>query len=169
MRNSPLAIDAYHVQNPSLGAALQWRFAVAHRQASDTAAGPAFQLLFLVLPMVFDPRTSALMVRTQPASGLRKFADKLGTAERGGSDLLLALHRRVIEFRELSLRSYQLASATCLMSLRNDNGTVIPLRETGLPTQQSGTGVLLRASERLGYWMAPLTLHEISRILKVRF
>ena len=61
-----------NVQNPALGAAIIWRFAVGYSNKSKTSDYPILQLCFLVAPMIFHQETFELLMSTQPRSGLRR-------------------------------------------------------------------------------------------------
>jgi hypothetical protein len=48
--------EVNNVQNPALGAALIWRFAIGYSAKSKTSDYPVLQLCFLVPPMIFHKK-----------------------------------------------------------------------------------------------------------------
>src|SRR5436309_1654493 len=109
MAMGALANELNNIQNPALGAVLLWRFCVGYERKNAVRTAPMLPLLLLVLPVLFHEETAELVRSTQAASGLRAFADKFKTSQRGKSDLLLAIHERTLIMRSLTLTSLQLA------------------------------------------------------------
>jgi hypothetical protein len=165
---SVLTKEVRNIQNPALGAGLVWRFVCGYVDSHQTRAAVPLPLLFLVLPIVLHEQTEEFVKGTQPASGLRSFVAKFGKAKISKQDLLLAVHDRMMELRQLTLESIQMTFATRLLYL--DGATVIPLSETqaiaGIPPDIKR---LMKSAEKLGAWCGLLTLHEIAITLKVRF
>lgn len=166
---SRLSQDVVQVQNPALGAFLQWRYAVGYTTARGDGSGSPLVLAFLVLPMLFLEDSRNLLESTNRPSGLRAFATKFGESKISKTDILLGLHDRVRDMRALSLESLRMALAYRLVSVDAD-GAFSPLSRTSpralIPTN---VRLLMRNAEKLGGWSAELTLFEISSILKVQF
>jgi Family of unknown function (DUF6521) len=166
---SSLSQEASYVQNPALGASLLWRFSTTYVEHHRFSSPVPLPLLFIVLPIIFHEQTNSFVKRTQKASGLRAFAGKFGDVKESKQDILLALHLRMLRLRSLSAESLQMAISARLLHLLSD-ATLSPLAKakgvTELPTEAKQ---LLVDAEKLGTWCAPLTLHEIATILKVRF
>ena len=163
-----LSSDVYEVQNPALGAVMQWRFCVGYQAKRRDAAGPPLHLLFLVAPIVLHDDTLSVLRSTQRTSGLRIFAEKFTKAKVNQSDILLTVQRRTQGFRDLSLRSMQLAVAVGLITTRL-NAEAVALSTSEPQVASSEATVLVKQSEKLGSWLAELTLREIAFTLKVRF
>ena len=165
-----LSRDHQLVQNPALGALLQWRFATGYTDVRNDAPGVPVALVFLVLPVLLHEPTRSLLTATQRRSGLRGFAAKFASSRIQQSDILLALHGRVDQTRELSLQSLRMAMAYRLVTLDKSSGTVIALSRAE-PRAYISTSVrpLTRNAEKLGDWFSRLTPFEIASILKVRF
>jgi hypothetical protein len=164
-----LTQEVNNVQNPALGAGLLWRFSCGYVGAHKTSEPVPLPLLFLVLPILFHEQTSEFVKNTQKASGMRAFTAKFGESKTSKQDLLLAIHDRAIRFRALTTDSLQLALATRLLHLELE-GRIVPLSMTAANTGFADeTKELIKAAEKLGYWCAFLTLHEIATTLKVRF
>jgi len=162
--------ETREVQNPALGAALQWRFACGYAEGSGVAEPTPLPLLFIILPVLFHQDTAGVVSSTLKQSGLRLFADKFARSANSKSDLLLAIHDRILCMRVLSLESLRLAFSRRLVSLCAEHGTVIPLSCTqakaGIPASVRG---MLRNADKFGHWCSQVSLHEVSAILKVRF
>lgn len=157
------------VQNPALGAVLEWRFVIGYTaQRSDGAECPIV-LLFIVLPMLFQEEIVSTISKTRRSSGLRVCAEKFS---RGGaeSDLILGLHERVEQARGLSLAALQIAVASRLVAIHAASGDVFPLSKT-LPKARVSAAVkpMVESAEKLGRWCADLTLLEVATTLKLRF
>ncbi len=166
---SVLSREVRFTQNPALGASLQWRFACGYGGSHPTAAHTPLPLLFLVVPIVLHEATLSFIAGTQRASGLRACVAKFGESASAKQDVLLAIHDRVRQWRDLSLESLRMALAARLLHLTLE-GTVLPLSQTepisGIPPT---IRKLHRASEKLGCWCGQLTLHELSNLLRLRF
>jgi Family of unknown function (DUF6521) len=166
---SSLSQEARYVQNPALGASLLWRFSSAYVECHRLSSPVPLPVLFIVLPIIFHEQTDSFVQGTRKASGLRAFAGKFGEAKEAKQDILFSLHLRMLRLRSLSVESLQIATSARLLHLLG-NATVIPLSQTravaGLSPEAKH---LLAHAEKLGTWCAPLTLHEIATILKVRF
>lgn len=167
---SILSKESHIVQNPALGAFLIWRFAVGYEQGSKNKDGTPLPLIFIVLPILLHPEICEFVMNTREASGLRAFAGKFVSTQVSKSDLLLAINKRAIKMRSLTMHSLNLATETRLTSIAPGNGTVIPLSNTppksGVPASITP---LFKAAEKLGVWCSQVSLHEVSIILKVGF
>ena len=167
---SILSKESRIVQNPALGAFLIWRFTVGYEQGSENEDGTPLPLIFIVLPILLHPEICEFVINTQRASGLRAFAGKFVSSKVSKSDLLLAINKRAINFRSLTMHSLNLAVNARLTTIAPDNGIVIPLSNTppksGIPESITS---LFKAAEKLGVWCSQVSLHEISIILKVGF
>jgi Family of unknown function (DUF6521) len=161
--------DAIHVQNPALGAFLQWRYATGYFEARGDAQGSPLVLAFLVLPLLLHEETLELIAGTNKPSGLRGFAGKFGSSRFRKSDVLLGLHERTRAMRPLSLTSLRMGIAYRLVSIDKQRN-LLPLSRTS-PRTLVPTSVrsLVKNAEKLGAWSAELTLFEIASILKVGF
>jgi hypothetical protein len=165
-----LSEDLRHVQNPALGALLQWRFAAGYAEARNDAAGSPLVLAFVILPILFHQETFDFLAATNRPSGLRVFASKFASSTNRKSDLLLALHERTDAMRDLSLRSLRMGLAFRLVSVEPMRGWLLPLSRTE-PRAQIPTTVrpMVTNAEKLGAWFSQLTPFEVASTLKVRF
>ena len=164
--------EIYTVNNPALGAYLQWKYAIAYRDNhSEHESSPGI-LIFLVLPIIFHKPTLDFLQSTQKRTGLAKFSEKFLSRGNQKSDLLLKVHSRAIDMREISLHSMQLAITKNLLFLDPETGRTIPYdsaavkKPTGVPAM---IGRMEKNSEKLGAWFSQNSLSEISFYLKVNF
>lgn len=158
------------LQNPALGAFLQWKFTSAYASKHPQAERPPAILLFVILPILLNRDTFELLSSTQYESGLPKFVAKFTTANQGKSDLLLAIHSRAMNMRELSLKSIQLGIASKLFVLDIGSGRIFPFSDlppfNKMPTIVDKMG---KGADKLGAWFSQVSLADISYYLKVAF
>ena len=164
-----LSQDVQHVQNPALGAFLQWRFATGYTNARTDAAASPLALAFIVLPILFHEETLQLLASTNKPSGLRGFVAKFSASKFKKADVLLGLHERVGAMRELSLASLRMGLAYRLVSVDKEGNLLALSRTPPRALIPITIRALVTNAEKLGGWVAELTLFEISTILKVRF
>lgn len=160
-----LLSEVQAIQNPALGATLLWRFACGYAPKHDPGDGVPFPLSFVVLPVVLHERTRAIVTSTRPASGVRKFEEKFD----GMGDILFALNERAIDLRMLSLRSVRHALSAGLLTLVPESAALWPRSYTKTPTDAKPVSRLISAAYKLGEWCRPLSIYEISGILRVEF
>lgn len=161
--------EVNNVQNPALGAALIWRFAIGYSSTSRTSDYPVLQLCFLVPPMIFHRETYDLLVGTMAKSGLHQFVDKFGQSENLKSDVLLDLHARASTMRSLTLTSIKLGVRAGLFTVDSHTARVMPRSETTPRGVAASVQKMLNNSEKLGGWFSNLSLFEVSSALKVGF
>ncbi|MEN6459958.1 MAG: three component ABC system middle component [Syntrophomonas sp.] len=157
--------EIYLVQNPSIGAAIIWRFVCGY-YSKDNKPVP-FPLLFLVLPIIFRQDLCDVIKSTQKRSGLSKVSEKLFSNH--SNDQLYYVHNSADQQRQLSLSSINIGIITKLFVIDIKSAQVFPLTQSNKTGLSESTKILLNAAEKLGLWCAELTLHEISTLLKVRF
>ncbi|WP_394546852.1 three component ABC system middle component [Pantoea ananatis] len=162
-----LTREAQNVQNPALGAALLWHFCCGYVETHRVSSPPPLLFLFLVLPILLHQDTSDFVKRTYKSSGLRAFAAKFGDSSISKQDLLFQIHERSIRWRQLSLRSIELAVAGNLLKLQDD-GDVIPLSKTKARGLSDEVKALMDLAQKLGSWFGELTVHEVVTTLKVK-
>jgi hypothetical protein len=124
--------------------------------------------LFFVLPILFHEETADMLVSTQRASGLRKFAEKFQLAAQNKTDLLLAIAPRAKAMRRLTGHSLGIAVLSRLIIIDQNSGNVIALSRTpataGIP---ASVRPLLAGAEKLGSWFAQVSLYETALLLQV--
>lgn len=160
-----LLSEVQAMQNPALGATLIWRFACGYAPQNEAHEGVPLPLTFVVLPAILHERTREKISSTHLSSGARKFEEKF--LDQG--DVLFALNKRAIGMRSLSLRSLGHALASGLLTLVADRSTLWPRSYSKPPVDSKPVVKLLDAAEKLGSWCRPLSVYEISGILRVEF
>ena len=164
--------EIYLVQNPSISAAILWRFICGYY--SNESRPTPFPLLFLVLPIVFRQDLCEVIKSTQKGSGLIKVSEKLFSERRDRqtyyrNDLLYSIHNAANQYKDISLLALRVGLTAKLFMLETKTALFFPLttsKKTGFSTS---TKNLMDAAEKLGGWCSELTLHEVSKLLKVRF
>lgn len=157
--------EIYLVQNPSLGAAILWRFVCGYYEQEKKPA--PLPLLFLVLPIIFRQDLCEVIKSTRKGSGLSKVSEKLFSGRR--NDQLYCVHNAAERYKETSLSSLGISVAAKLLVIDPKTALIFPLTQTNKKGIATATKNLLDAAEKLGSWCSELTLHEISTLLKVRF
>jgi len=161
-----LAREVTLVQNPAVGGVFLWRFCVGYA-AGANGRGPTAHALFLVLPILLHEETAAFAIGTQTASGLRAFREKFTSMKR--EDLLFAINDRARALRTLTAASLRVAVHARLLVI-DRSAEVLPVSQV-MPQQKWSGDVrkLVRAAEKLGFWMSQLSLYETAATLAVRF
>ena len=162
-----LSKEFENVQNPALGAYAIWNFSRGYYEYNNSFI--PFQLLFIVLPIVFRADLVDIIASTQKQSGLRYFTDKFLTTKVLKNDMISHIHKASEEAKKLTLNSLQIAIHANLISIDIENGLVFPITTSEKKNESVSVKRLGKAAEKLGNWCARLTMYEISQILKVRF
>ncbi|WP_312501049.1 three component ABC system middle component [Lacrimispora sp.] len=157
--------EIYYVQNPSLGAAILWRFVCGYYK--ENMEPVPFPLLFIILPLIFRKDLCEVITSTQKRSGLSKVSEKLFSGK--NNDRLYFVHTAAEEEKDLTLVSLRIALASHLLAIDKETAMVLPLVTTNTKNISESTKKSLNAAEKLGNWCSQITLHEICTILKVRF
>jgi len=147
-----------------------WSFADEYFEASPTHEGPPLQLLFVILPLVFDEETRTAAVTTRKSSGLRAFADKLSAAKAAKSDLILALQGRVPKYRTLTMQSLRFLLRASMGSVDPSSGRLLPSKARGVKQEVAASiSPIVTAARHLGGWTSALSLYETAVILRLSF
>lgn len=157
--------EIYLVQNPSIGAAILWRFICGYYSKEQKPA--PFPLLFIVLPIIFRQDLCDVIKSTQKRSGLSKVSEKLFSDRK--NDQLYYVHNTAEQQKQISLTSVNIGISAKLFVIDIKSALVFPLTQSNKTGLSQSTKNLLNAAEKLGLWCADLTLHEISTLMKVRF
>lgn len=165
---SSLTREVRIIQNPALGGALIWRFAVGYSQADATHSPSPLLLGFLVLPIAFHQDTLELVTSTRTDSGLHAFVDKFSRSENQKADLLLSIHSRVVTMRSLTWKSMCISVERRLIAIDVGQAAIVALSRTEPTTIPTSIRPLLSGAEKLGTWCSRLSLLEICSLLKVQ-
>lgn len=164
-----LSREVNAIQNAGLSAVLLWRFCVAYATARQVPASTPLPVLFVLLPLVFDEDSAALVKSTNRRSGLRTFGGKFVDSSNSKTDVLLSLERRAKELRLQTLEAFSLALRSKLLFLETATAEVVALSEAVPLSLPESVRPLIRNSEKLGTWSGGVSLFELSSILHVSF
>jgi hypothetical protein len=165
-----LGNEARALQNPALGSVLLWKFSSSYYETHPYHSGPPLQLLFLVLPMVFQANIREVILGTRKSSSLRAFTEKFSSSALSSSDIVLSLQNRIQRMKPLTAKSLHMIVSCGMVTIDSGSGTVIPSRARGLSQQlPAGVAPLARAAEYLGGWTSQLSLYEIAVNLRLFF
>lgn len=156
-----------NVQNPALGAFILWNFSRGYYDYNSSFV--PFQLLFIVIPIIFRTDLVEVINSTQKRTGLRGFSDKFFNTNILKNDMISHIQKASSGMKEVTLKSIQIAVYSNLISIDTESGMLFPVTTTEKKSIPKSIMKLGKASEKLGNWCARLTLYEISQILKVRF
>ena len=160
------------INNPALGAYLQWKYALAYQNKHAEHEPSPGILLFLVLPILFHRPTLEFLDGTYATTGLAKFSEKFLNTTYKKSDLLLSLHARALEMRLTSLHSLQMAARKNLIAVVPQSGRVISFDQNKVKEPRGVPAIankMRKNSEKIGYWFSQNSLKDISFYLKVFF
>ena len=158
--------EIYLVQNPAIGAAILWRFICGYYDSDSESRQVPFPLLFVVLPIIFRADLREVISSTNKSSGLQKVSEKLFANER--ADLFCSLQNSAEQYKKITLSAVNIAVDAKLINLSCKTALIIPIQAKTSKMPKSSEN-LLKQAEKLGMWCSSLSLHEISRLLKVRF
>lgn len=158
--------EAALVQNEALGAFALWKFGLGFQERDGQMA--TLPLAFLVLPLILYAPTLKIVLSTYKSSGLHLFAGKLGEQRED----LIAVHRRALSLRQLSLESLMRAEQAGLIRIdpaRAAMWAVSPYDDMTAPLLPERIRRIALASEKVGYWFAGLSDQQIAHTLRVEF
>jgi len=164
---STLNRETTFVQNPALGAVLLWRYCAAYAQDHQPSDEPGLHLAFLVFPILLHRETFEQLSSTR--GSIHTFADKFSRSDTSKSDILLGIQSRVIQFRDLTLESLQLAVHCRLITILPSSGKLVSLSSATASSIPQSIRPLVTNAEKLGKWCSGMTLFEIENVLKVAF
>jgi Family of unknown function (DUF6521) len=160
------------VNNAALGAYLLWNYSLAYQDQHEVRESTPGVLLFLILPILFNQPTLDFLDKTKRGSGLFKFSEKFLSTEHKKSHLLLDVHERVIEMREITLLSLKIAIKKNLLTVVPSSGKIVAVDEEHVGKPRGVPAIVIkmkRNSEKLGYWFSENSLKDISFYMKVFF
>jgi hypothetical protein len=158
------------IQNPALGAYLQWRYSISYTENHSSSENTPAILLFVILPILYHKDTFQVLSSTKNNSGLAKFTSKFTDSALRKSDILLNIHERSLRLRDISFRAMRIGIASGLFFLDSKSGRIFPISDVNpiraIPTIINKMG---KEAEKLGFWFSQVSLNEISSYLKVGF
>lgn len=152
------------VQNTALSMELIHIVVVEHYKKNRAITGLKFPLAFLILPMLFQERTTnALCNKTSPGSIYKAISEN--------REIPLGLQNRMEACFDKTLHAISLGLSAKLFLMDYTQGEIIPERKGALDNLHSEDEVkrMISAAKRLGHTFAELTIEEIAQTLKVVF
>lgn len=158
-----------NIQNPPFCSMIIWRFICGYYQ--NNSKHTPLPLLFIVLPLALREDIAQELISTQKGKGLLKFLEKFVNIKNSDkkNDFIVSINSTAIAIKPLTLDAIRIGISTNLFTLEVNTACCFPLTITAYRHGDGYTQKLLKATEKFGYWCSDLTLHEISRLLKVRF
>lgn len=154
---------------PVIGAFLLWRFTQGYRDAHPNGDAPVALLHFLATAILTDSLMTEFISnkRGNLQAYVRGFEDKKI------SDILLSLQKRILDRREYTLESIDIAVSTGLIILDLDQGKLYPCAQK----KKASRGNALKASmatygnkaEILGKWFSAHDISTIAAYMEVVF
>ncbi len=159
--------EVHLLQNPMIGAVVQWSAIDAAYRESGSEHGLSLPALMLVVPMVFHRRTVEAIKGKRRISGLAK-------AIEDQPQIPLGLQRRLERFAGLSLQSidFGLSAGLFLQVPGEPWPTYIPTRRSVPPDYlhpSDDVADMLKAAQRVGWWITTSSLSSAALLLKVQF
>jgi hypothetical protein len=152
---------------PAIGAYLLWRFTLGYCNGHPNGDAPIGLLHFLANALLTSDTLCKPISnkRNDLQSYVRSFEDS------EDSDILLSIHERVIEKREHTMASIDIAVAEGLLVWDVDSGKLHPRKITKRPARGKGLRAVHdkngKKAEILGNWIAKHELSTITNYLKV--
>ncbi|MCI8655293.1 MAG: hypothetical protein HFJ48_05435 [Clostridia bacterium] len=150
------------IQNPAIGSIIIWKFLFGYGTKLDSEN---FEILFIVLPIIFNQEMRSYINSTREASGLTKVVEKMMTDKK--IDIVYQISKNAEQMKELTLESIQIGLTTDLFLI--DEKMNIETQNIKIPKLSKKTEDILKISEKIGVWFSKLNVLEIEKILKVRF
>lgn len=165
LNRPPNEVD--QIQNPGVGAYLLWQFTLGHQE--DALEPAPFLLSFLILPMLLHQATFNAVASTRKSSGLLQFVAKFDKER----EILVELHGRTRQLRQLSLQSIGVATACRLVNIDYEAATLygysLDLLEYERPFIPERLKGFQGAANKIGYWFSKLSTQQIASSLRISF
>ncbi len=150
------------IQNPAIGSIIIWKFLFGYGSKLDN---DKFELLFIVLPIIFNQELRNYIDSTRKSSGFTKVIEKMMKDKK--VDIVYQINNNIENMKELTLESIRIGMITDLFIL--DEMLNIEVEQIKIPKVSKSIEKMLNSAEKLGVWLSELNMLEIEKILKVRF
>jgi Family of unknown function (DUF6521) len=157
MELSPIEL----VQNPAFGSQVLWSFGRGF-QAEKIGELSQFSSLFLILPLILHGPTLREIKSTNLQSGLTKLVSKLQEQR----ELLIAVHERAIELRNLTLESIGIGVEAKLLHIDFELA-LVRSNDLKMPTPPERLKYHISSAEKVGRWFGRLPLNQVYSLLQV--
>ncbi len=145
------------IQNPAIGSIIIWKFLFGY---GIKLGHENFEILFIVLPIIFNQEMRSYIDSTRKNSGLTKVVEKMMKDKK--IDIVYQINNNAEQMKELTLESIRIGLITNLFVIDEK-------MNIGIPKLSKNTKVVLEIAEKMGFWFSKLNVLKIERILKVRF
>jgi len=151
------------VQNSALSMELIHVVVLDYYKKNKAVTGLKFPLAFLILPMLFQKRTTdALYNKTSPGSIYKAISEN--------REIPLDLQKRMEACFNKTIQAISLGLSAELFLIDYSQGELIPVKKSILDSSHTeDVKRLINVAKRLGHTFAELTIEEISQTLKVVF
>ena len=150
------------IQNPAIGSIIIWKFLFGYGTKLEQHK---FELLFIVLPIIFNQELRNYIDSTRKSSGFTKVIEKMMRDKK--IDIVYQINNNAENMKELTLESIRIGMITNLFVL--DEMLNIEVEDIKIPKVSRNTEKILENAEKIGKWLSELNMLEIEKILKVRF
>lgn len=150
------------IQNPAIGSIIIWKFLLGYGTKLEQ---DKFELLFIVLPIIFNQELRNYMDSTRKSSGFTKVIEKMMRDKK--IDIVYQINNNAENMKELTLESIRIGIIANLFVL--DEMLNIEVEDIKIPKVSKNIEKILENAEKIGKWLSELNMLEIEKILKVRF
>ncbi|QDU14015.1 hypothetical protein CA11_18190 [Gimesia maris] len=151
-------------QNLVLASWALWGATSRYDEEVNSERGVPFPQMFLVLPLVFHKKSASIIQAKQMTEGsfYRALTDN--------RTLIVGLQQRVQNYSDITMKALNLSFASKLLLLDKDSLEIAPGRKS-LPagTQENDVKIIIKASKRIGYWLAITDFSVVCKLLRIRF
>ena len=153
-----------NIKNPAYGSTLIYCLGRGYERSNDSRSSIPLPVVFLAVPLLLDREVISTIKQTR--LGIRAVADKLSTNAKAGPDLLLSMPSRVASYRDFTVSCILVLLRTKLASLVLQRGT-LTIHPNDSFENHANFPPETKEAEKLGGWLAQLSLFEISSVIKV--
>lgn len=150
------------IQNPAIGSIVIWKFLLGYGTKLEQ---DKFELLFIVLPIIFNQELRNYIDSTRKSSGFTKVIEKMMRDKK--IDIVYQINNNAENMKELTLESIRIGIIANLFVL--DEMLNIEVEDIKIPKVSKNIEKILENAEKIGKWLSELNMLEIEKILKVRF
>ena len=147
------------IQNEALGTIAIWRFTLQYSMIKKK--GPLLPYCFSILPLLYNRKTlNNIFNRNLGVGFFKALSDE--------HSMFIGLNDRIESFRELTIKSILIGSATGLLLYDENTTEIIPIRKT-LPFQLKHYELskIDKGAKRLGQWYADIGEQQIYKLLRI--
>ncbi len=151
------------IQNTALAMELLHAVILEHYKKNKATTGLKFPLIFLVLPLLFQKRTTNVLYnKASPGSIYKAISEN--------REIPIGLQNRMEAYFENTFDAISLGLSVKLFAIDYPVGEIVPIKKNLVCEDHSeDTKCMLAAAKRIGQTFSELTIEEIAQTLKVVF